>query len=347
MNTFRKFPTPAVVKNCKVIGNSFSRHGVRPLQSSLFLRRGYAEQKQSAYDLPIYMIGVAANEFIPPTGSNLPSRGIETNKISIPEWDYPLFTPFPTTVSGPTIKNIANSIFHGTLFAPYLTGYLIFAFPGSIEFLLRETPYLFKSPKTQWERVKRKLFASYKYGVKLTPKIPEYQAKAEELYSNINRAFARKDLDKVDELSTLYVQEQLKNRSEGMDKNWELNWSLDKVVSPTRLVSYSPVSLNDSEPLRYVQLIFRFQNIQSIKMTFPKNPKVEARTQSKQILDYYVFIVDLVSGEMRVSGSVFETRLNDPLPTQLTEQSQIIESMKSKGDLFRSKPAYTEFTRSS
>ncbi|KAK7205072.1 MBA1-like protein-domain-containing protein [Myxozyma melibiosi] len=246
--------------------------------------RGYADEAKEVAARPsMSMIGVAHNEYIPPTGENKP--GLKHPKL---------------------------------FFRDKFRGALWFG-----------------------KMVIRLGLLRIKY--KHKPHLKEWKQDATSTYIAINKAFANRELGKIDNMSSIYVHAQLKERVKNMDANWKLTWDLVDFVEPTRLIDVAPLDLQNGQPVEMVQLTYRFHTIQKLEMRYKKNANVPPKTEQKKVLDYMVFTLNIVTGEMTVSGTVFESSLLKPLPTIRTDQAVLAASMKEKGDIFRKKPAPVKY----
>ncbi|KAK9448721.1 MBA1-like protein-domain-containing protein [Limtongia smithiae] len=261
--------------------SSLFREALLPRHSTNFTR-GYATSQPS---LPIQSLGVAAYEYVPPTGANLP----------------PL-TKYPKLY----IKEIGRRI--------------KWRLQMGLRVILLRVRY---KRKARWN---------------------EWREEATSTYVELNEAFARRNTTEVSRLSTMFVSAHLEGRIKNMDKDWELSWELEKFLEPVKLISVSPVDMGNDSAVTYLQLVYRFYSQQKLELTYAKNRKVPKKTDERKVLDYIVFVMNMDTGEIRVSGSLFECPVTEPIPTQVMSEGLILNSMKKHGDIFRKKPAPTDFS---
>ncbi|KAK9485939.1 mitochondrial inner membrane protein Mba1 [Lipomyces starkeyi] len=255
----------------------------RLLQSNGYLPvRGYADDTQ--HSISSYQLGVGSNDYIPPTGPNLP-------KITE----------------------------HTRLYFTALGRYQL---------------HLFKQTLT-------KILLRLKYRIKLDYK--GLEVRAEDAYIELNKSFAARKISNLSNLSTMFVEENLKDRIKNMNKDWKLSWYVEGTIEKTKCVSVSPIAIGQEEPLRFVQLIYRFHTLQKLELIYTKNKNIPKKMEEKKVLDYIVFVYDTQEDKLRVMGSVFETPVTEPLPVQITSEKLVLAAMQTKGDLFRKRPTLPKF----
>ncbi|KAK9370193.1 MBA1-like protein-domain-containing protein [Lipomyces kononenkoae] len=244
--------------------------------------RGYADE--SSRTITAYQLGVGSNDYVPPTGTNLP-------KITE----------------------------HTRLYFKALGRYQL---------------HLFKQTLT-------KILLRLRYSTKLDYK--DLAVRAEDTYIELNESFAARKISNLSRLSTMFVEANLQDRIKNMNKDWKLSWNVEDTIENTKCVSVAPIALGQDEPLRFVQLIYRFHTLQKLELIYMKNKNIPKKTEEKKVLDYIVFVYDIQEDELKVMGSVFETPVIEPLPVQLTSEKLVLAAMQSKGDLFRKRPALPKF----
>ncbi|KAK9462264.1 mitochondrial inner membrane protein Mba1 [Lipomyces oligophaga] len=244
-------------------------------------QRNYASVKSSSASNTAYIVGAVSQEYIPPTGANLPKL-FQQPKLYF--------------------RSLQRK-------AIYIAGYTF-----------RYCRYLLKYRKR--------------------PSYSEWREDAVQTYIAVNKAFAENNVNQLQEKSSMYVYESLKDRLANMDKNWKLSWDLVEFLEKPKLITLNAIEEGND---RLLQLVYRFHTIQELQMSFPSNPKVPTKTQRQSSLDYIVFVSDLDSGEMRLSGSLFETPLLQPLANSVAAQSVLFKDMQANGDIFRRKPTPPNF----
>ncbi|KAK9240884.1 MBA1-like protein-domain-containing protein [Lipomyces kononenkoae] len=186
-----------------------------------------------------------------------------------------------------------------------------------------------------------KILLRLQYRTKLDYK--DLAVRAEDTYIELNKSFAARKISNLSRLSTMFVEANLTDRIKNMNKDWKLSWDVVDTIEKTKCVNVSPISLGQDEPLRFVQLIYRFHTLQKLELVYTKNKNIPKKTEEKKMLDYIVFVYDIQADELKVMGSVFETPVTEPLPVQLTAEKLVLAAMQTKGDLFRKRPALPKF----
>ncbi|KAJ8102152.1 mitochondrial inner membrane protein Mba1 [Lipomyces tetrasporus] len=255
----------------------------RLLQPSCYISaRGYADDRSQT--ISAYQLGVGSNDYIPPTGQNLP-----------------------------------KATEHTRLYFKALGRYQL---------------HFFKQTLTR-------ILLRLKYRTKLDYK--DLETRSEDIYIELNKFFAARKSSSLSRLSTMFVEENLKDRIKNMNKDWKLSWALEDTIEKTRCVSVSPIALGQDEPLQFVQLIYRFHTLQKLELTYTKNKNIPKQLEEKKVLDYVVYVYDIQEDDLRIMGSVFETPVTEPLPVQMTSEKLVLAAMQTKGDLFRKRPALPKF----
>ncbi|CCF59855.1 hypothetical protein KAFR_0I00740 [Kazachstania africana CBS 2517] len=182
--------------------------------------------------------------------------------------------------------------------------------------------------------VKIALFRS-QTGVK--PSFLLWKNKAIETYIQVNKAFASKSIKSMRLQLSVWVEESLASRISHLPKNMSLDWQIKKFNKVPKLVLVEPVMM-PGKPLEHIQLIYKFDTTQELI----KLDKVTKKTEKelRDIVDYMVFLCDVMTNEMILLGSVFESKPNAKLPSKQNELDKkgMLKRMKECSDLFRLPP---------
>lgn len=182
--------------------------------------------------------------------------------------------------------------------------------------------------------------AQFRLKSKISPRFVEWKNLAVETYVDTNHAFAEKRLDLVRDRLSLWVYESLKGRLQSVPKNVKLSWKLVKFNSTPKIVLVQPLILPD-KPLRDIQIIYKIESRQRLAKLIPGNS--EPQVVEHDVVDYAAFTFDASKSPARVyfAGTLFESSLEAPMPTPTDDPQRMMESMKVKGDIFRSPPPVT------
>lgn len=260
-----------------------------------------------------------------------------------------------------TQRRIAGSI-HGLLARGYATGqkqgsggqprieiqHLGIATDVYIHPRWANMPSIFTHPLLRMRGFGRKIIslfqmtamvAQFRLKSKLKPRFVEWKNLALENYVQVNKAFARNQLDNMRDDMSIWVYESLKSRLKSIPEGTRLDWKLIKFNSTPKIVYLQPMMLPDS-PMTHIQIIYKIESRQRLVKVSPgsKTPDVSER----DVVDYvgYVFDAGRNPAQVVMSGSVFETPLTSPRPdvSKQDSEGQMVRSMKEKGDIFRPPP---------
>lgn len=176
--------------------------------------------------------------------------------------------------------------------------------------------------------------AQFRLKSKIKPRFVEWKNLALETYVDTNHAFAERRLDLVRDRLSLWVYESLKGRLKSVPDNVKLNWKLVKFNSTPKVVLVQPLVLPD-KPMRDIQIVYKIETRQRLAKTVPGSS--EPQVVEHDVVDYAAFTFDASKIPARVyfAGTVFESSLEAPMPTPLDDPQKMMNSMKTKGDIFR------------
>jgi len=178
--------------------------------------------------------------------------------------------------------------------------------------------------------------ALFRFQTGTTPKFLLWKNKAIELYIQVNKAFANKNVKTVTPGVSLWVEEALINRISRLPKNLNLDWQILKFNNVPKLISIEPIMM-PGKPLENIQLVYRFDTQQEL-IKFDQNTQ-RTEKQVRDIVDYMVFLCDATTDQMILIGSVFESKQNDKLPKSSdVDRKQVAKNMRLNGDIFRLPP---------
>ncbi|VVT49011.1 uncharacterized protein SAPINGB_P002060 [Magnusiomyces paraingens] len=210
----------------------------------------------------------------------------------------------------------------------------------------KNVPPFYKNPKLALKSIIRKaimlvkntvFIAQFRLKSKISPRFVEWKNLALETYVDTNHAFAERRLDLVRDRLSLWVYESLKSRLESVPKDVKLNWKLVKFNSTPKIVSVQPLLL-PGKPMREIQIIYKIDTRQRLARMSPHSK--EPQVVEHDVVDYAAFTFDASKIPARVyfAGTVFESSLEDSLPVASEKAEEMMQSMKIKGDIFRSPP---------
>lgn len=183
------------------------------------------------------------------------------------------------------------------------------------------------------------MVAQFRLKSKLKPRFVEWKNLALENYVAVNKAFARNQLDSVQNDMSIWVYESLKSRLKSIPPGTRLDWKLIKFNATPKIAYLQPMMIPDS-PMSHIQIIYRIESRQRLVKIAPgsKTPEVSER----DVTDYVGYVIDAgkTPAQVVMSGSVFETPLTSPRPDVSKQDSEgsMVRSMKEKGDIFRPPP---------
>lgn len=185
------------------------------------------------------------------------------------------------------------------------------------------------------------MIAQFRLKSRISPRFQEWKNLAIENYVATNQAFVKGNLDSVKDNLSIWTFEALKARRQSLPKGTKLDWKLLKFNSVPRVMAIQPMMLPDV-PLRHIMIVYRMNTRQRLIKSVPGEK--EPQKIDRDVVDYVAFIYDAskTPAETTLAGSLFETPLAAPRPNPMAaEQSEglMIQSMREKGDIFRSPPA--------
>lgn len=175
----------------------------------------------------------------------------------------------------------------------------------------------------------------------IKPSFLLWKNNAIENYIEVNKAFAARDVSKIKNQVSIWVERALIMRSQTLPKHIKLDWHIIRFNEIPKLMSLDPI-MAPGMPLEYIQLVYRFNTKQElIKINTETN---ESEKQVKDIIDYLVFLCDTNTNELMLSGSIFENKPGAPLPKPVTadEKKEVLTRMRECGDIFRLPPQSKE-----
>ena len=206
----------------------------------------------------------------------------------------------------------------------------------------RNLPNIFTNPISMFNSLIRRCYifgfntfkiALFRFQTGSTPKFLLWKNKAIELYIQINKAFANRNVKGVSSNMSLWVEDALMNRVSKLPSNLTLDWQVLKFNNVPKLVSIEPIMM-PGKPLEHIQLVYKFDTKQEL-IKFDTNTQ-KAEKQVRDIVDYMVFLCDATSDDVILIGSVFESKPNDKLPKNSDiDKKQVIKNMRENGDIFR------------
>ncbi|AGO14058.1 AaceriAGR203Cp [[Ashbya] aceris (nom. inval.)] len=209
----------------------------------------------------------------------------------------------------------------------------------------RNLPSVFSSPLVVANALIRRIYmlglntvhvALFRVQSGYKPKFLLWKNKAIETYVEVNRAFARRDVEAVKPLVSLWVQEALEARERQLPKRVEMEWDLVKFNGVPKLVAVQPIML-PGQPLEIVQLVYRFDTRQRLIKVERGSSEVEK--VDRNVVDHVAFICDASTDEMLLVGTVFEAAPDAKLPTAEASTEETLQQMRICGDIYRTPPA--------
>lgn len=209
----------------------------------------------------------------------------------------------------------------------------------------RNLPNIFLNPVAVFNSLIRRCYsfgfntfkvALFRFQSGTTPKFLLWKNKAIELYIQVNKAFANKNIKSINSAVSIWVEESLVNRVSKLPSDLTLDWQVLKFNNVPKLVSIEPIMM-PGKPLEHIQLVYKFDTKQEL-IKFDKNTKGTEK-QVRDIVDYMVFLCDTTNDDLLLIGSVFESKPNDKLPKSSdVDKNQVVKNMRLNGDIFRIPP---------
>lgn len=215
-----------------------------------------------------------------------------------------------------------------------------------------KTPNILTSPKLWWTVFKRKIQVTgvnTYMAVKMRRDIGrdrfqplEWKELAILLYKRTNECFVKRDLAGLQRLTSRWVYGPLSARVKELDPKYRYSWELLRFKKRPKVISMVPLAMPD-EPVKFVQLVYRFESRQQLSKLKIGDTHVERA--ERDVVDNLAFIVDTSKTpiEGRLIGSLFETPANAPMPdpsSMPSARSVVMQGMSVRGDIFRPPPEY-------
>lgn len=202
-------------------------------------------------------------------------------------------------------------------------------------------PSFFSSPALWVRLIARRMYAfglnTFTVGLaRLTgdnfkPEFLLWKNEAVDIFIKVNKAFAKRQVESVDNCLTLWSKYPLIKRQESLPKNYEFDWKLIKLLAPPKLEVFMPYGAS-GRSFNYLIVVYKFNTLQGLAK-YNKSTGEVTKTE-ETVENHLAFFVDYRTNTLRLCGSTFESGLHDPVkPNEPT--SNLGTVMKIQGDIFR------------
>lgn len=177
--------------------------------------------------------------------------------------------------------------------------------------------------------------AQYRLKTKKKPRFTEWKNEAILNYIAVNKAFAARELDSVDDKMNTWVKKALVERSKTLPEDVKFQYGPIEFAKVPKVVNFTYLPLPNHAP-GITLIVYRFDMTQKILRSQRRSDEV--KTTTKKSTEYIGCVYDNSYSPPKclLAGTVFESPMDIPLPDpDMSDERVVIQSMHDKGDIFR------------
>lgn len=177
--------------------------------------------------------------------------------------------------------------------------------------------------------------AQYRLKTKKKPRFTEWKNDAILNYIAVNKAFAARELESVEDKMNTWVKKALVERSKTLPDDVKFQYGPIQFDRVPRVVNFTYLPLPNHAP-GITLIIYRFDMTQQILRSQRRSDEV--KTTTKKSTEYIGCVYDnsFTPAKCLLAGTVFESPIETSLPDpDMSDERVVIQSMHDKGDIFR------------